>query len=308
MDEEKKKIWILIVAIAIMAALLAGYITLAVFFFYIPRFVVDFGKYDISEKPIEDEITVMSINVRGYTSADKFRKSWFYRAKLQRYLIEEAEPDIIGFQEATNPTIWYNERHLVGYTFVEKQMNFEDNDSNLFLAYRTDRFEKQEEGYFWLSETPDTPSKSWDTACVRYAAYVKLKDNRTGKTLVVLDTHLDHVSSAARANGMQVILDKTEHLNADNLIIMGDMNSSYGGAAYKKAISAGLLDASEVAAKTYHGKGSTYHNWGEYLDGVPIDFFFVSPAITVNEYYVFDKTFDGVYPSDHFPIVMKIEL
>ncbi|MBO4380688.1 MAG: hypothetical protein J5815_00875, partial [Clostridia bacterium] len=60
MDTEKKKIWILIVVIAIMAALLAGYITLAVFFFYIPRFVVDFGKYDISEKPIEDEITVMS--------------------------------------------------------------------------------------------------------------------------------------------------------------------------------------------------------------------------------------------------------
>lgn len=292
----------------IMAALLAGYVTLAVFFFYIPRYVLDFEKFDISEKPIEDEITVMSFNVRGYTSEDKFKKSWFYRAKLQRYVITENAPDIIGFQEATDNSIWYFTHRLVGYSFLIAQTDFENKEKNLYIAYRADRFELKEEGYFWLSETPDVPSKSWDAACVRSAAYVTLKDKQTGKVFTVLDTHLDHVSEAARVNGMQVILDKKQTLGFDTFILMGDMNSPSWSAAHNKATSGGLFDASDVAENTYFGRGSTYHSWGEWLDGVPIDFFFVTHDVNVSEYKVFDKTYDGVYPSDHFPIVMKITI
>ena len=43
------------------------------------------------------------------------------------------------------------------------------------LYYRADRFERLDDGHFWLSEQPDQPgSKSWDTALTRMATWVKL--------------------------------------------------------------------------------------------------------------------------------------
>ena len=45
------------------------------------------------------------------------------------------------------------------------------------------------------------------------------------------------------------------------------------------------------------------------LERENIDYFMISKTgITVNEYKVIDKTFDGVYPSDHFPIYLSINI
>jgi len=302
----KKALKISLICVA--AIIVVGLVVMTAVFPYIWRYAFDFGKFDISKKPQEETITIMSFNVRGFTTSDTKKRSWFYRAKLQRYLLEEAQPDIIGFQEATDNSIWYFEHHLKGYSFLIAKTNFEDNEKNMYIAYRSDRFTLISQGYFWLSETPDVPSKSWNSACVRTAAYTNLLDNLTGKELCVMDTHLDHVSEEARVNGMQVVLDKRATIHADRFILLGDMNCASWSAAYKKATSDGLVDASLVASKSYFGKGATYHGYGEYLDNVPIDFFFVTPNITVDEYFVFDKTYDGVYPSDHFPIVMSVRL
>ena len=304
----KKFLVLKIVAIVLAAVVVVGLVVMTAVFPYIWGYAFDTGKFDISGKAQTDEITVMSFNVRGFTTEDTGKRSWFYRAKLQRSLIAEVQPDIIGFQEATDNTIWYVTHHLKGYEFLIAKTNFEENEKNMYIAYRADRFKCEAQGWFWLSETPDVPSKSWNTACVRTAAYVNLVDNLSGKRFTVCDTHLDHVSRDARTNGMQVILDKKAEFEADRFILLGDMNCSSASQAYHKAIDGGLVDASNAAESAYFGEGATYHGWGEYLDNVPIDFFFVTPNITVDEYFVFDKTYDGVYPSDHFPIVMRIKL
>ena len=296
------------VSVAICSALIIALVVVAAIFPYIPRYLFDPKKFDISEKPMSDELTIMSFNVRGFTTDDMYKRSYFYRAPLQRKVIEENAPDIIGFQEATDVSVFYLKRHLKGYTFIIRTVDFEEKETSMYLAYRTDRFEQLAEGCFWLSETPDVPSRSWDTACVRCANYVTLRDKQTGKTFTAVDTHLDHVSELARRNGMQVILDKMSTLGATSFVLMGDMNCPAGSMAYNKAIDSGLNDASMVADEAYYGVGATYHGYGEYLDYPAIDFFFVTPDFAVGKYYVFDKLYDGAYPSDHFPIVMKATL
>jgi endonuclease/exonuclease/phosphatase family metal-dependent hydrolase len=55
--------------------------------------------------------------------------------------------------------------------------------------------------------------------------------------------------------------------------------------------------------------GATYQNWGANRDDENIDYFMISKqGIKVNGYKIIQTTYDGVYPSDHFPIVIDITL
>ena len=67
------------------------------------------------------------------------------------------------------------------------------------LFYRRDRFNVQEQGYFWLSETPDVVgSFGWDADCVRIATWAKLYDRTQNHTLLFLNTHFDHRGMTAQ--------------------------------------------------------------------------------------------------------------
>ena len=53
----------------------------------------------------------------------------------------------------------------------------------------------------------------------------------------------------------------------------------------------------------------TYQNYGLQLNDGRIDYFMISKdTFNVNEYKVITDTYDGVYPSDHFPILTELEI
>ena len=45
------------------------------------------------------------------------------------------------------------------------------------IFYSTEKFELEDKGSFWLSETPEVMSKDWGAACYRVCSYVILKEN-----------------------------------------------------------------------------------------------------------------------------------
>ena len=295
------------IVIAVCCIVLALIVLFAIFEAYLARYLGDKEPYDISAKPIEDEITVMSFNVRYRAIEDLFKKSWPYRASLVKEVVADVAPDLIGFQEVTPTHEKYLKSHLAGYGFfvAYRQNTMKE---GMLIAYRKDRFTLQDEGYFWLSETPEKMSKDWGTSSYRIAAYVTLTDTRTGETLTVIDTHLDNSSAEARAKGMIVIIEQMASRSAGKIILMGDMNDYEGTSMFVTATTNGLKDGRNSSPQVYDGSGSTWHDYGNHLNDQRIDFFFVSTSVTVNDYFVYDKTFDGVYPSDHFPIVLKINL
>ena len=273
---------------------------------YYPHYKKAKGEIDITAAEKTDEITVMSANVRTWSPTDVLKKSWFYRADLLVKNIADNSPDIIGFQEVTPMHYSYLCEVLKGYDNV---IEYRD-DSPLHEAcpvfYNTSRFELADKGSFWLSETPEVMSKDWGAACYRICSYVILKDKDTGKELVVFNTHLDHISDEARINGINVVLDKIKQFGGLPSIIMGDFNADESSETYAAATEL-FLDAKYQTENTM--KGATYQQWGKKLDDENIDYFMISKTgITVNEYKIVDTTYDGVYPSDHFSIVLKIEL
>lgn len=274
-------------------------------FAYYPRYKKSTASFDLTQAEKNDEITVMSANVRTWSPTDILKKSWFYRADLTVEKIASVKPDIIGFQEVTPMHYSFLTSHLKGYDNV---IQYRDN-SPLHEAcpvfYNEERFELEDKGSFWLSETPEVMSKDWGAACYRICSYVILKDRGTNKELVVFNTHLDHISDEARINGINVVLDKIQQFGNLPSIIMGDFNADESSSTYAAATEL-FLDAKYQTENTM--TGATYQNWGKKLDDENIDYFMISKTgIKVNEYKILNDT-SAEYSSDHFPIVIKLEV
>ena len=149
-------------------------------------------------------------------------------------------------------------------------------------------------------------SRDWGAACYRITSYVILTDNVSGKDFVVFNTHLDHVSDEARIKGMDVVLSKIAQFGGLPAIIMGDLNAEEDSATIAAATEH-FYDAryvAEVTEDTY-----TYQNWGNMEKACRIDYFMISKeGITAKEYNVLTETHNGIYSSDHSPIVLTMQL
>lgn len=255
-----------------------------------------------------ESIRVMSANLRCFNPQDIGKKSWFYRADLILKNIEAEAPSIIGFQEATKWQYAYLCKSLPGYDSV---ITYRDNSpfsEGCPIFYDTERYALQDKGSFWLSETPDVMSKDWDSKCYRVCSYVILEEKASGRQFVVFNTHLDHVSDEARINGIGVVLDKIQQFGGLPSMIMGDFNAEEDSETYRSATE-NFSDAKYQTENAVGLHSATYQNWGESPDRNPIDYFMISKTgFTVEKYEVVDTTYDGVYPSDHFPILVDLIL
>ena len=272
---------------------------------YLPHYWINKKEVSLNSNTNE-EITIMSANVRCYAPDDLFKKSWFYRADLIRNNIDEVKPDIIGFQEVTWMHYGYLQDIMQGYDSV---IMYRDNfilSEGCPIFYRTDKFELIDKNSFWLSETPEVMSKDWNSACYRVCSYVKLRQLNTNKEFVVFNTHLDHVSDEARINGIKVVLDKINELGDVPSYLMGDLNAKPNSKTLKSVYEF-FEDGQVVADITTDG--ATYQKWGEKLNNERIDYIVSSIGKTnIYEYGIVDTLYEGVYPSDHFPIYIKTSL
>ena len=273
---------------------------------YYPHYEKSAQTFDISGKKTDGDITVMSANVRTWSPGDMGKRSWLYRADLVVKNIASVEPDIIGFQEVTKIHYAYLTENLKGYENVIKYRDNSKFAESCPVFYNTERFELKDKGSFWLSDTPDVMSKGWGAAYYRICTYTILTDKSTGKELVVFNTHLDNVSDEARINGITLVLEKIKQFGGLPSIIMGDFNADESSDTYKAATEM-FLDAKYQTDDT--DSGCTYQAFGTQLDRENIDYFMISKTgIKVNKFRIIDTTYDGVYPSDHFPITVNISL
>ena len=259
-----------------------------------------------STAPDGKEIAVMSCNLRCINPQDMFKKSWYYRADLIIKNIEKYQPSIIGFQEATKSQYKYVCDCLAGFDSVIEYRDSTPVAEGCPVFYRSDIYTLVDKGSFWLSETPDVMSKSWGSACYRICSYVILEEKDTQKQFVVFNTHLDHVSEEARIRGIGIVLEKIKQFGSLPSIIMGDFNAVEDSVTYAD-VTKDFLDAKYQTENTM--QGCTYQNFGAELDRDCIDYFMISKTgIKVSEYRIVQDLYDGVYPSDHFPILMKFTL
>lgn len=185
--------------------------------------------------------------------------------------------------------------------------------SSVFYLQKRFQVDDGRSSTFWLSPTPNVPSKGWQASCLRICTCVLLTDRVSGCRFAVANTHLDHVSAMARKEGINLIL---QHLGGINIpsILTGDFNCvPTDDPAILPTKVAKMQNCYARSHPSYGSKPAghgTFHDFTGTRDGEPIDYVFASHEWEVVRSYVDHTAFDGGrrYPSDHFPVVAELVL
>ena len=262
---------------------------------------VAFGATSCAEKT--SEIKVMSYNVRMNSSpASDGDNFWDFRKHASITMINEEQPTVFGVQEATASQMEYLVENLPDYGHIG--VGREDGKSSgehMSIFYRKDQVELLDGGTFWLSETPEEPSKGWDAACKRSCTWTKMKMKDTGKEFAYINTHLDHVGKVAQREGLALICRRFAEIVPVGMpaFLTADFNAVTTDSIFEP-LNAEMLDAREVAPET--DRRGTFNGWGK-ADSV-IDHIFFRGAEAHSFKVLRDKNYGAPYISDHYPVVM----
>lgn len=240
--------------------------------------------------------------------AGKGSRTWRKRVPKVISIIKEAKPDSFGVQEAHWEWMKKLSRYLPEYDYVG--VGREDGKKKGEFAavfYRKDRFTASDSGNFWISETPEKPSKGWDSACTRVATYVKLTDKENGKSYIHFNTHLDHVGRIAQINGAKMIQEKAASFGGVPVVCTGDFNVFQDSDCYNTMVSGNMKDARKLAPDS--DECYTYHGFNPEERHERIDFVFVDEAtVKPVSFKVINKKVDGDFYSDHNAVYADVEI
>lgn len=192
------------------------------------------------------------------------------------------------------------------------------------IFYNASLWSCERSGTYWLSPTPEKPSRGWDAVLPRIVTMGQFRHRDTGTTVVVLSTHFDHRGLQAREESARLILKLarawTEDATASRqpkppVFLGGDFNSTPADKAYQTmtAHGTGMTDiATLIPSQQRYGNELTYSSFGEPGE-VPkrIDFLFVKDVSGIKflTFGVLANRFDdGIYLSDHRATVADMEI
>lgn len=264
-----------------------------------------------------DYIRVMTFNIR-YDEPRDNENAWPNRKKLVASMIRFHHADLVGVQEALKRQLDDLAVLLPEYSWVGVG-RADGKASGEFSAilYRKSRFKSLESSTFWLSETPNIPSKGWDASYPRIVTWVKLKDTKTGKVFFHFNTHFDHRGVRARKESARLLLDRIRQTVASlPVVVTGDFNFTESSDGYQlltgknseKSVSShsALRDTRYASQHDHHGPTSTFNEFKALVPGMKIDYVFVKGRIRVVQHGALSDTWDGRFPSDHLPVLAEI--
>ncbi len=262
----------------------------------------------------QQDLRAMTFNIRLDVASDG-ANAWPERQAMVAALIAREAPDILGMQEVLLNQKRDLEAALPNYEMIGAARD-DGREAGEFspLAWRRDRFELVRSGTFWLSLTPEAPSKGWDAVLPRIATWAVLRDRASGARVRVLNTHFDHVGPEARLNSAAIIAGWVAQGPDRNLpaIVLGDFNADPESDPYRRLAqdsASGLRDARTATRTPPYGPPGTFTGFDiTKAPALPIDHIFVTRAFSVERYAVITQHWGGRLPSDHYPVMAHLRL
>ena len=246
-------------------------------------------------------IRVLTLNVRTARADPISLPDQTWHARLPRIvaLIEEQAPDLLATQELRGDQRAELQAALPHYQSFGRGRRADGRGEEVALFLRSGRVRQVSGGTFWLSEEPDEPgSVGWDARFPRICTWAQVEVD-AARRAVVLNVHLDHEGSVARAQGVALVMAKIRALAPDSpLVLTGDFNAGPGSQPVELAraqLVDTLLEANPEDAAT-----GTFHDYGPGV-GPRIDFIFASKHFDVLGADIVRTGPDaaGRYASDH---------
>lgn len=255
-------------------------------------------------------LTVMSFNIRLNVESDK-DNAWPKRKQDVADLLTYYHPDYFGVQEALPEQMKDIKTGLKNYDYIGVGRD-DGKEKGEFSAifYDTNKLEVVKSGTFWLSETPEKPSKGWDAALNRICTYAVFKDKKSKKEFLAMNLHFDHVGNVARVKSSELILKKIKELNPKNLpvALSGDFNLTDDSEPIK-ILSQNMKDTFYHSETKHYGPVGTFTGFN--VNEVPkdrIDYIFTQGFKIRSHRHINDRRENLLYPSDHFPVIVNLSL
>jgi endonuclease/exonuclease/phosphatase family metal-dependent hydrolase len=264
-------------------------------------------------------LNVMTWNIHVAQSdrvASMPKMAWDYRKGTVAKIIRGEDIDILGVQEDEYvQRDWMNktmkEYESYGIDRVYGTLTGKSSANSIF--YRRNRFTAQDSGTFWASRTPDVPS-GWTPGLNIPVSWMILKDNFSGKRILVFNIHLDWTPIEANTAEAYVVMEKLQEMNKDGLpvIMVGDFNVSPEMDGIKHITNKDnpyyLVSSKDLTDNTL-GPVGTYHDCKNADLGISEakDFIFVTDGTTVLRHEVMPPFIDGIFPSDHSAVTAIID-
>ncbi len=263
----------------------------------------------------KDSISIMTLNVRYDNPRDSVN-AWPNRSELVCDFIRDQDPDIFGMQEVLWHQYTYLDSVLTGYASqgVGRDDGMKAGEMTP-VFYKKDKFDLIRTITFWLSETPGFPgSKSWGSSLPRVVTWMELVNKDSHEHLYFFNTHFAHDSDSARRMSSEMLLNEvTEIAQGFPFIITGDFNMPPDSRGYKiltgpEASVSLFRDSYFVSEEKPKGPSYTFNGFSDEPGSGRIDYIFVRNGIRVLEHKTIIKKEGGVFLSDHWPVIARINL
>jgi endonuclease/exonuclease/phosphatase family metal-dependent hydrolase len=280
-------------------------------------------------------INLGTYNIRYDNSGDpKDGNAWPQRAPIIAQMLRFHEFDIVGTQEGLAHQIKDLSALLPEHSYTGCGRD-DGKEAGEFIAifYRKDHFKVKDSGQFWLSETPEKPSKGWDAALPRMCAWAKFEETATRKTFFFFSTHFDHRGVEARKQSALLLVHMIEKIaGSQPAVLCGDFNVDQTSESYKVLHDTDqyLRDSYEVAPIRLAPNGTPNKFDPNVLTEQRIDHVFVTRQFNVSRYGILTdsyripkpegsaestsgnfpsevklKDYQARLPSDHFPVLIE---
>jgi len=239
----------------------------------------------------------MTFNIRNGLANDG-PNSWEHRRHLTVKVIRESKTDIIGAQEVYDFQRDYLKIKLPEDSFYS--VGREDGDKQgeqCTILWRADVFHPIDKGTFWLSDAPEIPnSMTWGNRITRICSWIRFSEG-----FYFYNTHWDHESVEARRRSAKMFIE--QYSLTLPWILIGDFNAEPNSPEMDLLCAAGNC---EFVSRD--NTGGTFHDFQGGENGACIDHMLVGGGIyaAVNE--VVRTSEDGIFPSDHYPVIFEVNL
>jgi endonuclease/exonuclease/phosphatase family metal-dependent hydrolase len=275
----------------------------------------------------EQPVSVMSYNVLeaqddGRSEGGSTVAPWSQRGPAIAKLIQQANPDVIGIQEAASwvaavkgpreidslTSMLDGEYSLANTEIPPSQPHFVR--TGVYILYKSDIYRAVGSG------------GHWNIGDTRWAAYQVLENRTTGARFLFVSAHLLFASGAAadkqrQAETQTLLADAHRAANGLPIVYVGDFNSDQWGrhAFNGPAIAmrtAGIDDAFDVAQTRAHAQYNTADGYNRTppKNGARIDYVFAQPGVGVQSWGLVMNLahgkFVGTIPSDHNALVSDL--
>lgn len=212
---------------------------------------------------------------------------WDDRKDILCDMIKFEAFDVFGVQEARYPQMLDMEERLSDYKWIG--VGREDGvhkGEHCAIFYLKKKFKVLDHGDFWLSETPDVPSKGWGAKYYRICTWGLFQNKKTKELFYFINSHVNWGAASPKSAELIMKFVKENCTKTDNVILTADFNATQTSELYKIITSNGFEDTYESSKYRFAPTGTGQGFRVNYFTERRIDHIFVSKGIESSRYGV----------------------